>query len=558
MCYKWWKEGVVYQIYPRSFKDTNGDGVGDLRGIIEKADYLKNLGVDILWLSPVYDSPNEDNGYDVRDYYKIMKEFGTMSDMDALIDKVHAGGMKLLMDLVVNHTSDEHEWFLNSKKSKDNPYRDYYIWRPGKNGGPPNNWKSFFGGSVWEYDEKTKEYYLHLFSKNQPDLNWENSEVRRSIYKMMHWWLKKGVDGFRMDTINMLSKDKSFLDGEVKKGEKYGDGRPYFLNGPQIHDYLKEMNDEVLSSYDIMKVGEAPGVCPEDALLFVAGEREELDMIFYFDHMDLTREDPFWESKNWKLSELKKVFIRWDFVRKNNGWNSLYLSNHDQPRQVSQFGSDKEYHKESAKMLATLLYTLPGTPFMYQGEEIGMPNVEFEKIDDFRDIASLNKYKEMKEAGIEEKEVLRRINRHSRDNARTPMQWNSSSNAGFTSKEPWIKVNPNYKKVNVAKQGEESDSILNYYKYLIKLRKEKKVFVYGDFQVFSVEDEKIFSYLRSFEREEMLIVLNFSKENNSFLLPKKLRQKEKNILFSNYKVKKNSFLQEIEMRPYEARIYELK
>lgn len=402
---KWWKESVVYQIYPRSFKDSNGDGIGDLKGIIEKLDYLKELGIDVIWLSPIYKSPNDDNGYDISDYRDIMDEFGSLEDFDVLLDEAHKRNIKIIMDLVVNHTSDEHRWFIESKKSVDNKFRDYYVWKNGKDGQPPNNWGSFFSGSTWEYDEETEMYYLHLFSKKQPDLNWENNEVRNSVYDMMKWWLDKGIDGFRMDVINMISKVQTFPDGPKEENASYGDIVPYAINGPRVHEFLKEMHKEVLSKYDIMTVGETPAVSPEDVLKYAGENEEELNMVFHFEHMDLGfGPEGKWSNLGFKLTELKGILTKWQKALENDGWNSLYWDNHDQPRAVSRFGNDKEYWLESAKMLGTCLHMMKGTPYIFQGEEIGMTNVAFDNIEDYRDIETLNSYEEL----VEKKAKTRR------------------------------------------------------------------------------------------------------------------------------------------------------
>lgn len=552
----WWKEGVVYQIYPRSFNDSNGDGIGDLQGIIEKLDYLKDLGIDIIWLSPVYKSPNDDNGYDISDYYQIMNEFGTMEDMEILISEMHKRGMKIIMDLVVNHTSDEHPWFIESRSSKENPYRNFYIWQEGREDNPPNNWGSWFGGSAWEYDPDTDEYYLHIFSRKQPDLNWENKKVRKKIYKMMKWWLNKGIDGFRMDVINLISKDIKFPDGKRLEGQKYGDGSSYFVNGPRVHDYLQEMNREVLSKYDVMTVGETPGVTPEDGKKFVNYDRQELNMIFHFDHMGIDHLESKWKKRDWKLTELKEIFKKWHVALSPKGWNSLYLNNHDQPRMVSRFGNDGPYRKESAKMLATLLHTLPGTPYIYQGEEIGMTNVAFENIEDYRDIETLNYYYEQLDEGRNKEEIMTEIHNTSRDNARTPMQWNKSTNAGFTSGEPWIKVNPNYKEVNVASDMKDPNSILNYYKKLIQLRKENLVMVYGDYIPILEKDQKVYSYIRELEGDRVLVILNFFEEESIFSYDLKFDSSE--LLISNYRVEGRDSFNKLKLRPYEARVYRLK
>ncbi len=558
---RWWKEGVVYQIYPRSFYDSNGDGVGDLGGIISKLDYLKELGIDIIWLSPINQSPNVDNGYDISDYYSIMDEFGTMEDMDELIRKAHQKGLKIIMDLVVNHTSDKHHWFIKSCSSKDNPYRDFYIWRKGKGSNPPNNWGSWFGGSAWEYDEKTEEYYLHIFSRHQPDLNWDNSEVREKIYRMMEWWLNKGIDGFRMDVINLISKSREMPDGLMDKSETFGNGLPYFLNGPRVHEYLKEMNNRVLSKYDIMTVGETPEITPQEAGKYVNNDRQELNMVFHFELMGVDCKDSKWDYREFKLQEIKKIIGKWHEALKEKGWNSLFLNNHDQPRMVSRFGDDKNYRKESAKMLATLLHTLPGTPYIYQGEELGMTNVRFENIDDYQDIETLNWYQEQLEAGREKDELMAVINRIGRDNARTPMQWDDSENAGFTTGQPWLRVNPNYREINAAKERKDPTSVFNYYKRLIELRKTNLPLIYGSYQPILEDDPKIFAYFRELKGDKILVILNFSGEKiqlsgysntiNELPIDKYIP------LISNYEVTKKDILDDFILRPYEARVYRI-
>ncbi len=553
---KWWKEAVVYQIYPRSFYDSNGDGIGDLPGIIEKLDYLQELGVDVIWLNPIYKSPNADNGYDISDYYDIMDEFGTMVDFDRLLNEAHKRGIKIVMDLVVNHTSDEHKWFLESRKSKDSPYRNFYFWRPGKNGKPPNNWTSFFGGPAWEYDPQTGEYYLHLFATKQPDLNWDNPQVRQEVYKMMKWWLDKGIDGFRMDVINLISKVEGLPDD--REGEKKGGlvGFKYYANGPRVHEYLQEMNRLVLSKYDIMTVGETPFVTPEIAKLYVEYDRNELNMLFHFEHMDMDCSGSKWNIKPWKLTDLKKIMYKWYLALKDKGWNSLYLNNHDQPRMVSRFGNDKEYRVESAKLLATLLHTWQGTPYIYQGEEIGMTNCKFESIDEFRDIETLNFYREMKEKGMSDDSILEILNKRSRDHARTPMQWDDSNNAGFTTGKPWIKVNPNYKEINGKKALADKDSIFYYYKKLIQLRKTHPAVVYGDVQMLYESDEKIFAYTRSYGNEKLLVVMNFSEEEVEFCAPKEIFSNQPELLISNYEVE-DDIQQKIVLKPYESRVYKI-
>ncbi|WAA11860.1 glycoside hydrolase family 13 protein [Fervidibacillus halotolerans] len=548
----WWKESVVYQIYPRSFNDSNGDGIGDLRGIIEKLDYLKYLGVDVIWLCPVYRSPNDDNGYDISDYKAIMDEFGTMEDWEELLEQAHARDMKLIMDLVVNHTSDEHSWFIESRKSKTNPYRDYYIWRPGKDGREPNNWESAFSGSAWEYDPETDEYYLHLFSKKQPDLNWENEKVRNEIYEMMTWWLDKGIDGFRMDVINFISKVPGLPDGDIERGKKYVSGHKYFMNGPKVHDYLQEMNERVLSKYDVMTVGEMPGVTVDEAKLYTAPERNELNMVFTFEHMDLDAgPGGKWDLRPMKLTDLKRVINKWQTGLSGVGWNSLYLNNHDQPRMVSRFGNDKNYRVESAKMLATFLHFLQGTPFIYQGEEIGMTNVQFPTIDDYRDIETLNMYRERVIEGNErEEKIMQAIYEKGRDNARTPMQWDDSPNAGFTEGTPWICVNPNYKNINVKQAIEDSNSVFHYYRKIIKLRKRNPIIVYGDFQLLDEENENIFAYMRMYENEKLLILCNFTDQNRSYQLPNNIFHPVEPLIWNYPDL--DDWEEMITLRPYEA------
>ncbi|HEY4551921.1 MAG TPA: alpha-glucosidase [Bacillaceae bacterium] len=510
---QWWKKSVVYQIYPRSFYDSNGDGIGDLQGIIQKLDYLKELGVDLIWLSPIYDSPNDDNGYDIRDYCQIMNEFGTMEDFDQLLDAAHQRGLKIIMDLVVNHTSDEHSWFVESKKGPDNPYRDYYVWKPGKNGKEPNNWGSIFSGPAWEYDEKTKEYYLHLFSKKQPDLNWENQALRNEIYTMMKFWLDKGIDGFRMDVINFISKMPGLPDGEVKKGAVYGDGGPYFVNGPKIHEYLREMNEKVLSHYDILTVGEMPGARTEDAVIYTDPDNKEINMIFTFEHMNLdSGPTEKWDLKPLNLVDLKKNLSKWQTELHGIGWNSLYWNNHDQPRIVSRFGDDQKYRVESAKMLATCLHMMQGTPYIYQGEEIGMTNVKFESIDQYQDVETLNMFKEKRSLGVPTETIMNSIYVKGRDNARTPIQWSDHIHGGFTEGTPWIEVNSRYKEINVEAALKDKESIFYHYKHLISLRKSLDIISTGDFNLIYEDHPQIFAYERRSMTEKLIVLCNFSSD----------------------------------------------
>ncbi|MFD1032286.1 glycoside hydrolase family 13 protein [Metaplanococcus flavidus] len=525
---EWWKRSAVYQVYPRSFKDSNGDGIGDIQGIIQKLDYLQELGIDVIWLSPVYDSPNDDNGYDIRNYQRIMDDFGTMEDFEELIEQLHNRGLKLMMDLVINHTSDEHKWFTTSP--------EYYIWRD-----EPNNWRSFFSGSAWEFDELREQYFLHLFSKKQPDLNWQNPEMRKAVYEMMRWWLDKGVDGFRMDVINLISKDPEFPDGPD------GDGSVYFMNGPKIHDYLQEMNSEVLSKYDIVTVGEMPGATVTDAIQYTGKERREVNMIFTFEHMGLDQASgEKWDLKPLQLTDLKYNLEHWQNALHNKGWNSLYWNNHDQPRVVSRFGNDMEYRVESAKMLAACLHFMQGTPYIYQGEEIGMTNVRFEGIDEYQDIETRNMYAEKSLQGVPHEKIMESIYVKGRDNARTPMQWSSEANGGFTTGTPWIAVNPNYSVINTTDKDEDN-SIYQFYKKLIGLRKTMAIITQGDFTLLHREDEKVFAYTREIRDEKLTVYCNFSSDNHTFEMP------EGELLVHNYESPKNT--EKLVLRPYETIVF---
>ena len=542
----WWKESVVYQIYPRSFCDSNGDGIGDLNGITSKLDYLKELGIDVIWLSPVYKSPNDDNGYDISDYEDIMTEFGNMEDFDKMLSAAHERGIKIVMDLVVNHTSDEHPWFVESRSSKDNEKRDYYIWKDGKDGKEPNNWGSAFSGPAWKYDEKTDMYYLHLFSVKQPDLNWENPKVRKEVFDMMTRWCEKGIDGFRMDVISLISKPEGYPDAKVVG--LYGD-MGICANGPKVHDYLKEMNEKVLSKFDIMTVGETAGVTLEEAKKYANSEGNELNMVFQFEHTDLDSGEKFkWSTKPMPLVPLKENLSKWQKGLDGVAWNSLYFCNHDQPRIVSRLGDDSDEFRElSAKCIATCLHMMQGTPYVYQGEELGMTNTVFNSVDDFRDLESINAYRELVESGLFTKEdMFPKIAHKSRDNARTPMQWDASENAGFTTGTPWIAINPNYKKINVADQLKREDSVFHYYKKLIRLRKENEIIVYGKYEILLPEDDNIFAYTRSLDGKKLLTVCNFSKTEQKFDFSGYEKAK---VLISNYErdIRENSIL-----KPYEA------
>ena len=546
----WWKEAVIYQIYPRSFADSNGDGIGDLNGIIAHLDYLQTLGIDVIWLSPVYKSPNDDNGYDISDYRNIMDDFGTMEDFDCLLLEAHRHKIKIVMDLVVNHTSDEHAWFVESRSSKENPYRDYYIWKEAKDGKEPNNWGSWFGGSAWEKDERTGMYYLHCFSKKQPDLNWENPKVRDEVFDMMNWWCKKGIDGFRMDVISMISKVQSFPDGPVEDG-LYGSLAPYVCNGPRVHEYLKEMNKRVLSHYNLLTVGEASGVTIDEAKKYANNDGSELGMIFQFEHVNLVS-GPIgkWTDQKPQLKDFRRVMNQWQYELEGKAWNSLYLDNHDQPRAVSRFGNDsKEYRVVSAKMLATCLHMMKRTPYIYQGEELGMTNVYFDKLEDYRDIESINAFHELTEQGkMTEEDMMAAIGYKGRDNARTPMQWDDSAYAGFSTANPWIMVNPNYTKINAKDQVNREDSVFKYYQKLIKLRHESELIVYGTYDLILDDDKDIYAYIRTLGDEKLIVYCNFSENTREVELPEEFTNGK--VLISNYIDAKVNH--KITLRPYEA------
>jgi oligo-1,6-glucosidase len=545
----WWKTAVVYQIYPRSFADSNGDGIGDLPGIIGRLDYLAALGVDVLWLSPVYPSPQDDNGYDISDYQGIDPVFGTLDDFDRLVAEAHGRGLKIVMDLVVNHTSDEHPWFVESRSSKSNPKRDWYWWRPpragmagGDPGAEPTNWRSFFSGPTWDYDEKTGEYYLHLFSRKQPDLNWENPEVRQAVYAMMRWWIDRGVDGFRMDVINMISKDTALPDGVTLAGQALGDGSPFYICGPRIHEFLNELNNNVFDR-PLLTVGEMPGVTLEQAVEFTAPDRREVDMVFQFEHVGLDQGASKWDIRPFRLRDLKATFGRWQAGLADVGWNSLYWNNHDQPRVVSRFGDDSPEHRvHAATMLGTVLHMHRGTPYVYQGEELGMTNVPFQSIEDFRDIESVNHYAEATAAGEDPAAVLVSLRKMSRDNARTPMQWDDSPNAGFTTGTPWLAVNPNYTEINAAPDNE----VLRYYKRLIALRHTEPVVAHGDFTMLLPDDDRVYAFTRRLGDVELLVLGNFSGDT----VPTDLSGGS--LLIANYPPADDG---PIVLRPWEARVY---
>ena len=548
---RWWKESVVYQIYPRSFCDSNGDGIGDLNGITGKLDYLKELGVDVIWLSPVYKSPNDDNGYDISDYQAIMDEFGTMEDFDRMLATAHEKGIKIMMDLVVNHTSDEHKWFIESRKSTDNPYRDYYIWRPAKEDGSlPNNWGSCFSGPAWEYDKTTDMYFLHLFSKKQPDLNWDNPAVRQDVFDMMNWWLKKGVDGFRMDVISLISKEPGLPDKEPGIN-----GYATFnvsANGPHVHEYLQEMRQKALNNADTITVGECSGVTLEEAKKYARSDEKELNMVFQFEHMDVDSDEKSgkWTTKKMDLRDLKNILTRWQKGLQDIAWNSLYWENHDQPRSVSRFGNDSdEYREISAKMLATCIHMMQGTPYVYQGEELGMTNCPFNTLDNFRDLESINAFHELTEQGkMTEEDMMAAISYKGRDNARTPMQWDDSAYAGFSTANPWIMVNPNYTKINAKDQVNREDSVFKYYQKLIKLRHESELIVYGTYDLILDDDKDIYAYIRTLGDEKLIVYCNFSENTREVELPEEFTNGK--VLISNYSDAKVNH--KITLRPYEA------
>ena len=544
----WWKEVVAYQVYPRSFNDSNNDGIGDLPGVIEKLDYFKDLGIDVIWLSPMYKSPNDDNGYDISDYQDIMDEFGTMEDFDCLLKGVHDRGMKLILDLVVNHTSDEHPWFIESKSSKENPKRDWYIWAdPKDDGSEPNNWESIFNGSTWQFDETTNQYYFHLFSKKQPDLNWDNPEVRESVFNMMNWWFEKGIDGFRVDAITHIKKTFEAGDLPVPEGKKYAPAFDVDMNQPGIQNWLQEMKDESLSQYDIMTVGEANGVNPDNAEEWVGEDKGKFNMIFQFEHLGL------WSTgdSQFDVKSYKEVLNRWQKRLEGIGWNALFIENHDQPRRVSTWGNDKDYWFESATSHAVVYFLQQGTPFIYQGQEIGMTNYPFESIETFNDVAVRNEYQIVKEQGGDVDQLLDKYRMENRDNSRTPMQWNNSTNGGFTEGKPWFPVNPNYKDINVAHQLEDEHSVLNFYKKLIQLKKSHDIYMYGQFDLIDAENENVFAYTRQLEGKTVVVAGNLTDKQSSLTLPFDIE--EDAIKLHNY----NSQLDATSLKPFEAFVAEI-
>lgn len=540
----WWKEAVAYQVYPRSFQDSNGDGIGDLQGLISRLDYIQEMGIDIIWICPMYKSPNDDNGYDISDYQDIMDEFGTMADFDALLAEVHKRGMKLIIDLVINHSSDEHQWFIESRASKDSDKRDWYIWKDGKDGKEPNNWGSIFGGSAWEWDEETEQYFLHLFSRKQPDLNWENEDVRTALYDMVNWWLDKGIDGFRVDAISHIKKDLTFSDMPAEEGKDYIQAWSKYMNVEGIMPFLGELKDKTFANYDIMTVGEANGVSSEQILEWVNEQDGKFDMVFQFEHLGL------WDGNELNVLELKKVLTRWQHALAEDGWNALFIENHDKARIVSTWGNDQEYWAQSAKSLATMYFFMKGTPFIYQGQEIGMTNVQFETIEEYNDVSAKNMYRERMANGDTHEAIMQDLWQTSRDNSRTPMQWSEEANAGFTTATPWIGMNPNYTEINVDRQLADEASILNYYKAMIRLRKENEALIYGAYELLLEEDKQVYAYTRTLEGTTFVIVSNLTAEAASIEALESTIQDAEIVL-------SNSDSEGLELAPFEARIYKI-
>jgi len=555
---EWWRNSVVYQVYPKSFNDSNDDGIGDIPGITEKLDYLDKLGVDVLWLNPIYKSPQVDNGYDISNYREIYSGFGTMNDFETLLKEVHKRHMRLILDLVVNHTSDQHPWFKAAKSSKDDPHHDYYIWKNGDGKDLPNNWGSSFGGSTWEYIDKLGQYYLHLFAKQQPDLNWENPKVRQEVYDIMCYWLDKGVDGFRMDVISLLSKDPSYPDGPVIQNKNYGSYYKGAANGPKIHDYLREMNSKVLSKYDVLTVGETPHTSIDEAVKYADASRHELNMVFHFDHMHLDYdENGKFSTKRFQLSALKEVFTRWQTgMAEHNGWNSLYWSNHDQARPVTRFGADDtKWRTRSAKMLGTILHMQQGTPYIYQGEELGMTNAKFKSIDDYQDIETKNIYKDfIHNKKLGEDYTMKSIYLKSRDNARTPMQWSKDDNAGFTKGTPWIRLNPNYSRINVKDTLADSNSVFYYYQKLIELRHNLPIITTGKYVLLDKDNESTYTFLRETNKQILFVTGNFTDKNQFVNLPKEIANKKGDLIISNFE-DKASQSDKIDLPPYGTSVY---
>ncbi|WP_027953325.1 glycoside hydrolase family 13 protein [Halobacillus kuroshimensis] len=545
----WWKEAVGYQVYPRSFQDSNGDGIGDLQGMISRLDYLKDMGIDFIWICPMYKSPKDDNGYDISDYQDILDEFGTMEDFDELLKEVHKRDMKLIIDLVLNHTSDEHPWFLESRKSKDNPKRDWYIWRDGRGGREPNNWESIFEGSAWEYDEETSQYYLHVFSRKQPDLNWENEDVREALYSMVNWWLDKGIDGFRIDAISHIKKRPGFPDMPNPKKETYVSSFDMHMNQKGIHTHLQEFKDRTYDNYDVMTVGEANGVSADEADQWV-GDNGKMDMIFQFEHLDLWDQDA---EQQLDIKGLKKVLTRWQKALEGDGWNALFVENHDKARVVSTWGDDQVYWRESATAIATMYFFMQGTPYIYQGQEIGMTNMAFPSIEDYDDVAAKNLYQNKKAKGMAHEDIMNILWNTSRDNSRTPMQWSREAQAGFTTGKPWMKINPNYTSINVADQEQDPHSILNYYKKMIAMKKEQDVFTYGIYDLLLPEDEQIYAYTRTLDNKKAIVIVNLTDQAADFQAEEPLSSSQ--LMLSNTIVNLHTNVSSFPLKPYEARVY---
>ncbi|MNU56814.1 Oligo-1,6-glucosidase [compost metagenome] len=548
----WWKEATAYQIYPRSFMDSNGDGIGDLQGIISKLDYLHDLGINVIWICPIFKSPNDDNGYDISDYQAIMEEFGSMEDFDQLLQEVHARGMKIILDLVINHTSDEHPWFIESRSSKDHPKRDYYIWSDAKEGTEPNNWESIFGGSAWEYDAGTEQYFMHVFSTRQPDLNWENPNVRRELYEMVNWWLDKGIDGFRVDAISHIKKVAGFPDMPNPEGLKYVPSFEGHMNREGIHDFLLELKQETFDKYDIMTVGEASGVSTEQADMWVGEEQGKFNMIFQFEHLALWNKSV---TGGLDIKALQETLSRWQKGLEGRGWNALFIENHDQPRSTSTWGNDQEYWQASAKSLANMYFLMQGTPFIYQGQEIGMTNVQFESIEDYNDVAIKNLYQLEREAGKSHEEIMQVIWKNGRDNSRTPMQWNDEANAGFTTGTSWLKINPNYRTINVEQQIQDPNSIYHHYKKLIALRAANPVIVYGTYDLVPQQDPNLYAYSRTLGNEKLLVISNLSAQEALFDCPIGWEYESAELLIHNYEADPSESIQTLALKPYESRVY---
>ncbi|MGP9043791.1 glycoside hydrolase family 13 protein [Cytobacillus kochii] len=549
----WWKNAIAYQIYPRSFQDSNGDGIGDIQGIIQRLSYLKELGIDLIWICPMYQSPNDDNGYDISNYQEILAEYGTMNDFDQLLEEVHQRGMRLIIDLVLNHTSDEHAWFIESKASKESKKRDWYIWRKGKDGQEPNNWASIFGGSAWTFDEKTDEYYLHIFSKKQPDLNWENQAVRHALYDTVNWWLEKGVDGFRIDAISHIKKSPGLPDIPPTNRETYVPSFSKHMNQPGIHDWLLELKKETYGKYPVVTVGEANGVSAEESLLWVGKDQGKMDMVFQFEHLGL------WDAEEKPVLDiiaLKEVLTKWQVALASDGWNALFLENHDKPRIVSTWGNDKDYWYESATALACMYFFMKGTPFIYQGQEIGMTNVHFEGMSSYYDILTHHLYKDKQQKGWSHKEIMKLIWASSRDNSRTPMQWSSDSNAGFTEGKPWMETNENYTKINVTLQKNSNHSVLQFYKDMITLRKTHATFIEGEYNLLFPNHKQIFAYTREDEEQMFLVIVNLSECSVTVNLNHQLVRDSAKLLLWNYQAQGDlSLSKKMKLRPYEARVY---